>query len=193
MTHENIIKVVNNFLSEEEMKFFRDYEDYVLENMQDKMVVFNNGKRPLLQFGKDFYPEYNSHESLDIISDIEDKVRDIFSRLTSTAKIVFDDSNDLYVCSFWIAKQLPGANVAEHEDTDGGSNYQFKYNAVIYLNTLQDGGELIFTQLGYSHKPVAGDLIIFKSVEAGMHMVNTITETRYTLPFAITEDKSFAI
>lgn len=188
-----VVKVVNSFLSEEEVKFFIEYEDYILENMYDKMAIFNNGNRPILQFGKDFYPEYKSYETLDLVSDIEDKIRDIFSRVETKTKEIFNEIDDLYVCSFWFAKQLPGAFVMEHDDTDNGVNYQFKYNAVIYLNTLKDSGELIFTDLKYSHKPVAGDIVIFKSVEAKRHLVNTINENRYTLPMALSTDPSFAI
>ena len=193
MKHEDVIKIVNNFLPEDEMKFFRDYEDYILENMKDKMVIFNSGNRPILQFGKDFYPDYNSHQTLELVSDIEDKVRDLFARVQSKTKEIFDEQQDLYMCSFWFAKQLPGANVLEHDDTDDGVNYQYQYSAVIYLNTLKDGGELIFTDLDYEYKPMAGDMVIFKSVEAGNHLVETINETRYTLPMIMTTHKEFAI
>jgi hypothetical protein len=175
------------------MKFFREYEDYILENMKDKMVIFNNGNRPILQFGKDFFPDYNSHQTLDIVSDIEDKIRNLFSKVQNKTKEIFNEDKDLYMCSFWFAKQLPGANVLEHDDTDNGVNYQYQYSAVIYLNTLKNTGELIFTDLDYRHKPSAGDLVVFKSVEAGNHLVETIDEVRYTLPMIMSTDKNFAI
>jgi hypothetical protein len=193
MTHENIVKVINNFLSEDEMKFFRDYEDHILDTMKDHMVIFNNGNRPILQFGKDLYPTYNSHQTLELVSDIEDRIRNIFTMVQDSTKDIFNEEKDLYVCSFWFAKQLPGAFVSEHDDTDGGVNSQFQYSAVIYLNTLKDGGDLVFPDLGYSHRPVAGDIVIFRSVEGGKHFVNEISENRYTLPMTLTADKNFAI
>lgn len=193
MTYEDKIKVVKNFLSEDEMKFFRDYEDHILETKQDKLVIFNNGNRPVLQFGRDLCHEHHSHLSLEIVSDIEDRVRDLFSKVENKTKEVFEDSKTIYTCSFWFAKQLPGAFVMEHEDTDNGLNTHFKYSAVIYLNTLKDSGELVFTQLGHSYKPDAGDIVIFKSIESGRHLVEPINEERYTIPMWMTEDKNFAI
>lgn len=193
MEHEDKIRIVKGFLSEDEMKFFRDYEDNILETKKDSLIVFNNGNRPVLQFGKDYCHEHSSHHTLDIVSDIEDKIRNLFFRVETITKNIFGNPKDLYTCSFWFAKQLPGAFVMEHDDTDNGANMHFKYSAVIYLNTLKDSGELIFTQLGYSYMPEAGDLVIFKSIDAGRHMVNPINEYRYTMPMWMTEDKSFAI
>lgn len=193
MVHEDKIKVVKNFLSEEEMKFFRDYEDHILETKQDKLVVFSNGNRPVLQFGRDLCHEHHSHLSLDIVSDIEDKIRHLFSMVESKSKELFDDPKDIYTCSFWFAKQLPGAKVMVHEDTDNGLNTHFKYSAVIYLNTLKDSGSLVFPDLGHSYMPQAGDIVIFKSIDAGRHLVDTINEDRYTMAMWLTEDKSFAI
>jgi hypothetical protein len=127
------------------------------------------------------------------VSDIEDRIRDLFSKVQNKAKELFEDSKDIYACSFWFAKQLPGAFVMEHEDTDGNINTHFKYSAVIYLNTLKSTGQLIFTDLKHSYMPEAGDMILFKSTESGKHLVEPIDEDRYTLAMWITEDKNFAI
>lgn len=193
MIHEDKIKIIPKFLSEEEMKFFRDYEDDILKTKQDKLVIFNNGNRPVLQFGRDLCHEHHSHLSLDLVSDIEDKIRDLFSKVEEKTKEVFKETNNIYVCSFWFAKQLPGAKVMVHEDTDNGLNLHFKYSAVIYLNTLNNSGDLVFPDLDYSYRPVAGDIVIFKSIDAGRHLVNTIDQERYTLPMWMTEDSNFAI
>jgi hypothetical protein len=127
------------------------------------------------------------------VSDIEDRIRDLFSRVENKIGELFNDSRDIYTCSFWFAKQLPGAKVLIHEDTDNGLNTHFKYSAVIYLNTLRDSGSLVFPDLNYSYMPEAGDIIIFKSIAAGRHFVDTIDEDRYTMAMWLTEDKSFAI
>jgi hypothetical protein len=193
MANEDIIKVVKNFLSEDDMKLFRDYEDHILETKQDKLVIFNNGNRPVLQFGRDLCHEHHSHLSLEIVSDIEDKVRDLFAMVENKTKEIFEDLNTIWTCSFWFAKQLPGAQVLIHEDTDNGLNLHFKYSAVIYLNTLKDTGQLVFPDLDHSYKPEAGDIVIFKSIEAGKHFVDSIDEDRYTLALWMTEDKNFAI
>ena len=187
------IKIVENFLSESEMKFFRDYNDYLLENKYDKFIKFYEGKRPVLSFGKDLFHKERSHQTLDIVKDKELEIRKLFSSVTNKIKEVFSDQEELYVCSLWIAKQEPGADIEIHEDTDGGANTHFKYSCIIYLNTLSKGGELVFTDLNYTCKPKAGDLIIFESQTTGRHMVPEIPEERYTIPMWITADKSFAI
>lgn len=193
MTHKDKIIIVKNFLSQDEMKFFRDYEDHILETKQDSLVLFSNGNRPVLQFGRDLCDEHSSHLSLDLVSDIEDEVRSLFNKVEQKAKKVFEDPRDIYVCSFWFAKQLPGAKIPIHEDTEDGQNPHFKYSAVIYLNTMKDSGRLSFPDLGYDYDPEAGDIIIFKSADSGRHMVETINEDRYTLAMWMTEDQSFAI
>lgn len=175
------------------MTFFRDYNDYLLENNYDSFIKFYEGKRPVLSFGKDLFHKHKSHETLEIVKDKEEEIRALFLKVVNKIKDLFNDSDDLYVCSFWMAKQAPGAQVEVHEDTDGGVNTQFKYSCIVYLNTLSSGGELIFTDLNYTHKPIAGDLVIFESQTTGKHMVPEIPEDRYTMPMWITSDKSFAI
>jgi hypothetical protein len=189
----NNIKVIENFMSEEDMKFFRHYNDYLLENKYDKFIKFYEGKRPVLSFGKDLYHKERSHLTLDVVKEKEAEIRGLFSDVTNKIKEVFNDEDELYVCSLWIAKQEPGAEVEIHEDTDGGVNTHFKYSCILYLNTLSSGGELVFTDLDYTYKPKAGDLVVFESQTTGRHMVPEIPEERYTIPMWITADKDFAI
>lgn len=190
---EDVIEVVSNFMDEPEMKFWRDYNDEILETKQPLLAVFEEGTRPILQFGIDKCEEHNSHHTLDIVSEVEHKLRNLFDRVITTTKDVFEDHRQVYMSSMWFAKQLPGAFVEEHEDTDDGYNTQFEYSAVLYLNTLQEGGELIFTDFDYSIKPKAGDLVVFRSVDGGMHKVNKIKEDRYTMPMWMTLDPKFAL
>lgn len=190
---EEVIEVVSNFMDEPEMRFWRDYNDEILETKQPHLAVFEEGTRPILQFGIDKCEEHTSHHTLDIVSDVEHRLRNVFDRVIATTKDVFGDRREVYMSSMWFAKQLPGAFVEEHEDTDDGYNTQFEYSAVLYLNTLQEGGELIFTDFDHSVKPKAGDLVVFKSIQGGMHKVNRINEDRYTMPMWMTLDPKFAL
>jgi Rps23 Pro-64 3,4-dihydroxylase Tpa1-like proline 4-hydroxylase len=194
MIHNDTIKVVKNFMDAEEMKFWRDYNDELLVTKQEQFAYYEDGLRPIFQFGKDLCDKhYMSYENLDPLADMRDETRSIFDRVTSKTKEIFENENDLYMASFWFAKQLPGAHVGEHEDTDSGLNAHFKYSAVLYLNDLKITGQLIFTELKHSIKPSAGDLVIFRSKESGRHMVEPIDEDRYTMAMWMTEDASFEI
>jgi Rps23 Pro-64 3,4-dihydroxylase Tpa1-like proline 4-hydroxylase len=193
MMHNEVIKVVKNFMTEEEMKFWRDYNDEILETKKEYIAYYEEGRRPILQFGNDKCWSHNSYPTLEIVKDQEDKIRSVFDRVTDATKKAFDDDEDLYMSSFWFAKQLPGSEVREHEDTDSGKNTQFKYSAVFYLNTLKMTGQLIFSDLHHSIKPDAGDLVIFKSQDTGRHLVEPIDEDRYTIAMWMTGDTEYAL
>lgn len=187
------IKVVSNFISAEDIELFKNYNDHLLETKPDLFFIGNNGKRPVLQFGKDNAHVMSSLELDSTIPEIKDLVRSYFSKAIETVKDLYKDSRDLYVCSFWLAKQLPGANVQMHDDTDEGRNAHFTYSAVLYLNTLGTTGDLIFTDLRHSVKPFAGDLVVFPSQSTGNHEVKEIDQHRYTMPMWLTTDKSYAL
>jgi hypothetical protein len=187
------IKVINSFISEEDIEIFKSYNDYLLDSRPEIFFIGNNGKRPVLQFEK---TRDDQHPLLDLdstIPEVKDLVRSYFSKVIETVKSIYQDSRDLYVCGFWLAKQLPGANVQMHDDTDEGRNTHFAYSAVLYLNTLSNTGDLIFIDLGYSIKPSAGDLVVFPSQGTGNHEVKEIDQHRYTMPLWLTTDKSYAL
>lgn len=187
------IKVVSNFISAEDIEVFKSYNDDLLANKPELFFMGNKGKRPVVQFGRD-----NAHSTSSLaldttIPEIKELVRSYFLKAIETIKDIYQDDRELYVCSFWLAKQLPGANVQMHDDTDEGRNTHFAYSAVMYLNTLSKTGDLIFTDLDYSVKPAAGDLVIFPSQTTGNHEVKIIDEYRYTMPIWVTADRTYAL
>jgi hypothetical protein len=187
----NKIKIVKNFLSKTECESLISYIDWLVETQNGQFSIYQNGRRLALQFGKDLYHEHASHLTLDIVSNKEAIFRKYFSLVINQINILFEDKDPMYVSSFWIAKQFPGAIVPEHEDTDGGMNTHFEYSSIIYLNSLKDSGDLVFDSLNYSYKPNDGDLIIFPSKSTGTHKVEKINEDRYSLPMWITKDIKF--
>lgn len=194
MEHSNIIKIVPNFLSEQEVKFWVDFNDYCLKTKNKNMAHYVNNLRPVLQFGKDkCETHYATNTTLDLISEIEAETRQLFDLVISKTKNIFQESRDMHMAGFWLSKQLPGAYIGEHEDTDEGINSHFLYSAVLYLNELETTGDLIFTELNYRVKPKAGDLVVFKSSEGGKHKVDRINENRYTLAFWMTNEEEFAL
>jgi hypothetical protein len=189
----NKIKIVKNFLSKDECQSLIRYIDSLTEMQKNQFSIYQNGKRLALQFGTDLYHEDASHLTLDIVSDKESIFRKYFSSVINQINILFEDKDPMYVSSFWIAKQFPGAIVPEHEDTDGGINTHFEYSSIIYLNSLKDSGDLIFDSLSYSYRPNAGDLIIFSSKSTGTHKVEKINEDRYSLPMWVTKNTKFIL
>jgi len=194
MNQIEIIKTVKNFLTKEEMQLWVDFCDSAVESRQNEMAVYANGLRYIFQFGKDKCDtHYASNTDLRAIPELEAESRDLFFRVISSSKKVFEDESNIYMTGFWISKQLPGSYVGEHEDTDEGLNDHFKYSAVLYLNTLASTGQLVFTDLGLTITPEAGDLVVFKSLPSGKHKVDPINEDRYTLAFWMTEDENYSI
>jgi 2OG-Fe(II) oxygenase superfamily len=187
------IKVIKNFVSEEELQTMIEYIDLLEGTISDKFIKWQENKRLALQFGVDFCHPKSSHSDLQLLSDREKEIDSYFFKVIEAMKITFDVRNELYMSSFWLAKQYPGAVVGQHEDTDSGYNMHYKYSAVLYLNTMVDGGELIFYKYDYRHKPAAGDLVLFPSQETGMHAVEEISEVRYSLVFWMTDDQSLSI
>jgi len=187
------IKVIKNFIQEPEIEMMIDYINHLEKTELDKFAVYQDGKRLALQFGKDKCHEHTSHHTLAIVDEKRELIYGYFSRAIAEVSKAFEDTGDLYVCSFWAAKHYPGSTVPRHEDTDNGLNMHFKYSAVIYLNTLSDSGELSFVETDYSYSPSAGDLVMFLSQGSGTHAVSKITEHRYTLPLWITDVESMAL
>jgi hypothetical protein len=183
------VKVVKNFISENEIASMIKYIDHLESKNIKEFGVYQGGKRLALQFGKNHYA--SSLLTLDLLFEKEKQIKEYFQKVINETKKLFNDQQDLYVCTFSFAKQYPGANVPAHEDTDGGLDHHFEYSSILYLNELDFEGELLFLDLGYSHKPQAGDLVIFPTQRTGDHAVLEIPETRYSIPLWMTYDKNF--
>jgi hypothetical protein len=191
------IKVIKNFIQEPEIGTMIDYVDYLEKTELDKFAQYQSGKRLALRFGVDEDPDHTdgSFSNLGILGDNRSFIASYLDKTVATVKKAFEVDESLYVCSFWFAKQYPGATVGEHADTgDGGGDYNmhFKYSAVLYLNTMTEGGQLVFRDENYTYSPQAGDLVVFPSPGI-IHGVHEILETRYSLPMWITDLESMAL
>jgi hypothetical protein len=189
----NEVRVIKNFIDAHAVKKFVEYIDVLEQTMPDEFSSYEDGKRMMLQFGRDLcYPQ--SRLDLTLLADMEGTIREYFDQAIQATKDSFevDPAADLFVCSFWLAKQYPGASVPAHDDVEE-LNTQFDYSAVLYLNTLADSGDLEFADLGYKYRPAAGDLVIFPSKSTGTHGVSKILEDRYSMPLWMTLDRSFKL
>jgi hypothetical protein len=187
------IKVVKNFIDDYQIKDFIDFIDLLERDNFKSFSVYQEGRRLALAFGRDIYHEHNSHIDLSLLLKKREAVNKLLAKVSEATKALYEVDDDLYVCSLWFAKQYPGATVPEHEDTDDGHNTHFAYSAILYLNSLSDGGDLVFVDLNYSHKPAPGDLVVFPSVGSGLHAVLEIPEVRYSIPMWLTLNRELDI
>jgi hypothetical protein len=191
------IKVIKNFIQEPEIGTMIDYVDYLEKTELDKFAQWQSGKRLALRFGVDEDPDHTdgSFSNLGILGNNRNFIASYLDKTVAAVKKAFEVDESLYVCNFWFAKQYPGAIVGEHADTGGvGGHYNnhFKYSAVLYLNSMNKSGELIFRDENYSYIPRGGDLVMFPSYGI-KHRVDEILETRYSLPMWITNLESMAL
>lgn len=108
------------------------------------------------------------------------KTRDEIVRLVGLTK-------PLYVEAAYLAKLPEGGRHPMHRDNcmgDGTPNHtpQRDYSALIYLNSVFEGGEIVFPSRG-TLKPKTGMLIAFPSGKDYPHEVLAVTKgVRYSLP-----------
>jgi hypothetical protein len=189
------IKISKNVINAEDIKTLVEYTNLLESTHIEKFSIYQDGKRLALQFGEDECLEHNSIVDFSFIEERIELISKCFQTAIREIKTAFNLTEELYVCSFWIAKQYPGATVPTHEDTDNGYNMHFRYSAALYLNTMTHGGSLHFPQLEYYYSPQAGDLVSFASQGTGLHEVSTIYQDRYTLLLWLTdsEDKQISL
>lgn len=74
---------------------------------------------------------------------------------------------------------------AEQFDKAAGRHYKVQdrdVSMLLYLNDDYTGGELSFTRLNYTYKPVAGDMVLFPSSTLFKHRAHTVkTDRKYAL------------
>lgn len=190
------VRVVENFITQEESDFFINLTNFFETNNRDMFNLWQDGKRIALCFGNvenDIKNEIVAFPTLDIFGQEEPVIRQLFNKIRKTIKDNLELSEDLYVCSFWLAKQYPDAIVPVHSDTDNGVNNHFDYSVVLYLSSVVSGGKISFVDLNFSHFPKMGDFLYFNTRNTGDHLVSKIEENRYSLVLWLTKDESAKI
>ena len=187
----NQIKVIKDFVSLDDANKIINY----IDNNIDSFEQGSADKRFTKMFGKDAFQKDKSTYPVTGLNEIHEI---IFNATEIAKKVIayeYNDDKDLFLASLWLAKQTPGGFLGPHLDTDpDNANSYFTYSAVIYLNTLQDSGNLDFPRVGLSIQPEAGNLVIFPSGDdESWHEVKSIKENRYTVPLIFTRDKEFEL
>lgn len=187
------IKIIKNFISKDDAERIINY----INSNEQSFSKDPNGLWSKKFFGLDALYRAGVKGNNSIIEGV-DEVKDLFVEISNKIKTLlakeYEDSDDIFLNSAWFVKHFPGATVVEHSDLNDGTDYQFVYSSVIYLNTIRDGGNLEFPSLNLSIDTELGDLVIFPSAGEGMsHRVSDIGEVRYTFPMWFTKDASLEL
>ena len=183
------IKVIKNVIKTDDAALIINYMNRNIDSF-----VTGGGKRFHKLFGIDEFHKEISSPVVEGVEDITDLMKDTVNSIKKILAHEFNDNDEILLASFWLGKQIPGARVGSHLDVDDGTNSHFIYSAVLYLNTIQDGGVLEFPALDVAIKPEFGDLVIFLSGGEDMaHEVKIINEERYTIPMWFTKNKSLEL
>lgn len=178
------ITVINNFITQSQANRLIDFIDHNLD-----IFVHNKGRRRyMLRFG---YDEELPEQSIHTMNDVYE-IKDLLVGIFNKTRDAID--SELFLTSWFLSKQYPGAKLTPHKDGTPGLNDHLEYTAMLYMNNMVDGGIISFPDLGIDIRPQMGDLVIFKSLEHE-HMVSEVKEHRYSLPmwFSSHEDKRFDI
>lgn len=179
MVNMEEVRVINNFIS-------KDDANKIINFIEDKLHYFvynKDRKRYMLRFGYDEELPHQAIHSMFLVKEIKDTLVEIFDK---TRSIVGDN---LFLTSWFISKQIPGAKLLPHKDGTQGMNDHLEYTAMLYLNDLDNNGTISFPDLNLSITPQLGDLIVFRSLDHE-HMVSDVTQDRYSLPMWFTKDES---
>lgn len=201
------IRLIKGFLTKEQAESMIKHIDALEMAKPEEFQYDSDDTMVYMEFGKDVERPKDVREieikrhsmrklhTLDILED-EPRVKivDHFERVMEEMKSSFDDPENLYVNEFRIAKYYPGGFIGLHIDTDEGFSSHLRYSSIIYLNTMtKGGGEITFTDHGYTYSPEEGDLIIFPCREGGYHEVTEVLETRYSLAMWCTNQQPLAM
>lgn len=178
-------------------KFMKDEDcDKIISFIENNLNLFNTGKYKLahrLLFGIDYWHGESIPEIRDI-DPIKEIIINYFNKIIDHTKNKYGLFEKYYISSFWLARQIEGAFLDLHGDTDNNKNQQLEYSCGIYLNDVKLDGELYFPKLEYSYQPKKGDLVSWPSKDSIYdHEVNKITDTRYTMLVWLTTDPRYSL
>lgn len=182
--------IIENFMSQEDVKVFIDYMDKNegwFKGTTDN-AIFN------MYTGRDNFHDFETKLDDPKFDEIRSLIVHYSNKIENSIKEKFLVDHSLYLSQFWMTKRLPSVAGKFHNDNDDGINYQIKYSGIIYLNSMDVGGELCFPRIKYTYHPKSGDIVLFDSHDKDfLHGVSSSRITRYALPIWITDIKEYAL
>jgi len=194
----NQVTIINNFISDEDAKFFIDYTNSNCENEN----LFR--KRIGVAYGKGlaYRAVFPDEKPATLYKEIEDKIIFYSNLFINEIKKITDVENFFYGVS--ITKLSENIHFRIHKDIHNTLT-DLKYSGVLYLNDDYEGGEIAFLEEftptsnfplydksmnGFCYKPISGDMVIFPSDK--WHGGTRISKgNRYSIIFWSTENEKY--
>lgn len=177
-----MIKVVENFISEEDSVFFIDYINKNKDNKTKFPITKGELKGKVRREANipDLVDLKEHSEALDFIQKISNKALKHFDE-------IYDESN-LCISDFWMIMLGPNTRIPMHKDSIKFAEHLY-LTCTVYLNDGYQGGKINFPDVEFCYQPKKYSAIFFPS--SYIHGVEEITDgLRYTLPIWASKDKS---
>lgn len=185
--HPDIL-LINNFLSDEELKQILDIIDSTPEEAWKIEYLSNLKNFCMEKFGRDDVENLVAEGKFEITQNWEDKnlnisnteiQRTIYNRLNN---LVIESNSDLELSGFaTIQRMQQGVELKSHTDQD--TDPSIRYATILYLNKEYEDGEIFFPKQGVEYKPEPKAMLLFpgtKEYEHGVKHVG-IGPIRYVL------------
>lgn len=180
------IKIVENFITEEDALFFIDY---INKNHHDEDKF--PPTRGATEFGRHRY-EANIPETVPLENhkEIFDKIKLYSDKVIKEFYSIYNDEI-LYPSAFWMAELGKDTKLPFHSDNHYMSEHLYR-SCVIYLNDNYEGGYIRFKDIPLTYKPKSFSAVFFKADM--VHEITKIKEgVRFALPVWASVDKKWDI
>lgn len=184
ISDQSKIKIIENFISEEDAKLFVDYINLNYLNN----TKFEIGKRALALGNFRYQANIPETHSLSDHKEMQDLINKYSNKFLEECYGFFKDDFNIYTTAFWMTRFEKNTKLPPHVDNHIGAEHLFR-SGVIYLNDDYDGGYLRFIEHEFTYKPQRLSLVLFDSTY--LHEItNILSGIRMTVPLWATKDKN---
>lgn len=191
---ENVY-LMENFLSEEEVTYLREFADAATDEDWKKQNYENLRGQAEHLFGPESEEEIQEYIARNNSGFYDDKViripdEEFCHRITERMRPFVEEFDIGYLHE--IQRQYEGVSLDEHYDA--GYDNRIKKALIIYINDDFTDGELYFVGKDFKRKLPAGSAITFPATEDYVHGVKPVGAgpTRYVIPSFLWEKGALA-
>lgn len=182
LTPTSNIKIIENFISQEDAEIFTNYinNNYLNNNK------FKVGEKAFAAGNFRYQSNVPEEFSLSVHEEVSDLIKKYSDKFLKECYDFFKDGLDLYMAAFWMTKFGKNTKLPFHNDNHNEAEHLFR-SGVIYLNEDYDGGYLKFLNYNLTYKPKKFSLVLFDS-EYVHEITNILSGERLALPLWATRD-----